>query len=135
MDGSRSFGWERDNIQNRCVVVWDDSPGTLVTYSSTTVPKLGFVQELFTRDDPFPRLHVYVITKKILDGQPSRPHDEVTYHRLTNEWWDLCTACWNHDPSLRPEVSEIVEKITTIVCLFCVRYDSLLLTDPYRWIL
>ena len=56
--------------------------------------------------------------KKIWDGLPSRPHDEVTYHRLTNEWWDLCIACWNHEPSLRPTISEIVKKITRIVCLF-----------------
>jgi len=54
----------------------------------------------------------------IVDGPPSRPPDEVTYHRFTNEWWALCNACWNRNPSLRPQMKEIVETIATIVCLF-----------------
>ncbi|KAL4070277.1 kinase-like domain-containing protein [Scleroderma citrinum] len=73
------------------------------------------VLELFTRDLPFSGLSgVRDIMLRIFRGPPDRPSDESTCHRLTERWWDLCSACWNQEPSLRPTMSQIVHRITAI---------------------
>ena len=76
------------------------------------------MQELFIRDVPFVGLSkVGAIMARILRGPPDRPSEEDTCHRLTDEWWDVCSACCNPEPSLRPTMSRIVDMITAIVCL------------------
>ncbi|KAG6330867.1 hypothetical protein ID866_8223 [Astraeus odoratus] len=76
--------------------------------------------ELFTRKIPF---HQYRATPgvilRIFRGPPDRPTDEDTCSRMLDDWWDICTRCWNRDPSSRPTISEIIEDISVIVCLFC----------------
>ncbi|KAL4068811.1 kinase-like domain-containing protein [Scleroderma yunnanense] len=73
------------------------------------------VLELFTRADPFCGLsQVCAIMAKIVRGPPDRPSDEDTCRRLTDEWWNLCFACWNSDPFSRPTMLRIVHQITEI---------------------
>ncbi|KAG6331486.1 hypothetical protein ID866_7600 [Astraeus odoratus] len=73
------------------------------------------VLELLTRKPPYHGLNAgSVLESQILRGPPSRPHDESTCSRLTDEWWEVCSLCWQCDPSSRPRMSEIVTKITAI---------------------
>ncbi|KAL4079684.1 hypothetical protein J3A83DRAFT_1146636 [Scleroderma citrinum] len=48
---------------------------------------------------------------KILRGVPNRPSMESACSRLTDEWWNLCLLCWNREPSLRPSMSDIVDRV------------------------
>lgn len=42
----------------------------------------------------------------IVNGErPPRP----AHSTLTDELWSLIQRCWNQDPHLRPEVSEVVK--------------------------
>jgi hypothetical protein len=46
--------------------------------------------------------------RAILDGErPARP----THPNLTDELWVLMKRCWNQDPHLRPEMSEVLETL------------------------
>ncbi|KAI6165816.1 kinase-like domain-containing protein [Pisolithus thermaeus] len=70
------------------------------------------VLELFSRRYP---LHP-VQTKGhlvccILRGPPSRPSNESTNFRLCDNWWSVCSECWNHEPSARPAMNGIVTRI------------------------
>ncbi|KAL4077403.1 hypothetical protein J3A83DRAFT_1574178 [Scleroderma citrinum] len=31
--------------------------------------------------------------------------------RMINEWWELCTSCWESEPVLRPTMSDLVKII------------------------
>jgi len=74
------------------------------------------MQELFTRKDPF---HLLMTCSSIVAGivrdSPDRPSTDDTCARLTDEWWDLCTNCWEYDPVSRPTMSCIIQTITKIV--------------------
>ncbi|KIM64160.1 hypothetical protein SCLCIDRAFT_661064 [Scleroderma citrinum Foug A] len=87
--------------------------------ASTDVWSFGMtVLELFTRITPFSGYSgVRDVMVRVFQGPPDRPSDENTCHRLTDQWWDLCSACWNPEPSLRLTMSQIVDKITAIVCV------------------
>lgn len=67
--------------------------------------------ELFTRKPPH---HDIPDTRKvilrILNGPPTRPTDQSTCSRLTDDWWELCSLCWK-DESSRPPISNIVSRI------------------------
>ncbi|KAJ7036965.1 kinase-like domain-containing protein, partial [Mycena alexandri] len=68
--------------------------------------------ELFTRKDPFhgePRL----TSEAIQNGRrPRKPTPDVTLNRLTDNWWNICKACWDTDPSRRWAAKQILESIT-----------------------
>ena len=42
-------------------------------------------------------------------GRPPRP----THPTFTDSLWTLMQRCWDHDPHLRPEVSEALEVLLT----------------------
>ncbi|KAL4061874.1 hypothetical protein J3A83DRAFT_2835231 [Scleroderma citrinum] len=47
--------------------------------------------------------------------------------RMPDEWWELCTSCWNLKPSSRPSMSILVKKIEKVGLLmsslrFCEQY-------------
>ncbi|KAL4072439.1 kinase-like domain-containing protein [Scleroderma yunnanense] len=68
--------------------------------------------ELFTRVPPFhPSPNPTSVMVKILRGVPNRPSMESACSRLTDEWWNLCLLCWNREPSLRPSMSDIVDRV------------------------
>ena len=50
----------------------------------------------------------------IIQGPPTRPSEEETLSRLTNDWWDICSSCWNRQPVLRPPMSAVVKSISVI---------------------
>ena len=41
-------------------------------------------------------------------GRPLRP----AHPKFTSQLWILMQRCWNHDPFLRPEVSEVFKVLT-----------------------
>ncbi|KAI6013510.1 kinase-like domain-containing protein [Pisolithus marmoratus] len=70
------------------------------------------VLELFSRKDPFPEANKDVpIMRRISEGPPSRPSDELTCFRLSDRWWSMCLECWNSEPSARPTIKDIMAKI------------------------
>ena len=50
-----------------------------------------------------------------MKGLPDRPSAENTCSRLTDEWWGICSECWHSDPSMRPTMLQVAEKIEQIV--------------------
>ncbi|KAI6044475.1 kinase-like domain-containing protein, partial [Pisolithus marmoratus] len=70
------------------------------------------VLELFTRLTPFHdcRSPVNVMSRLMTRRLPPRPSDESTLSRMTDEWWEICTSCWRHEPSSRPSMKELMEK-------------------------
>jgi len=74
------------------------------------------MQELFTRKDPF---HLFATTAsiitRIVGRGPDCPSMDDTCARLTDEWWAICTNCWEYDPVSRPTMSCIIQTITEIV--------------------
>ena len=89
-----------------------------------------FSQELFTREDPFHPTTGYLnVMKRINKGPPDRPSVDDTESRLTDEWWSMCGECWNTEPSLRPAMVEVANKIEMMVCSFLVICLSLILED------
>jgi len=75
------------------------------------------MQELFTREKPYPELCKGVaVTASIARGRkPNFPSAKDTCKRMTDEWWDICSRCWEYDPASRLTMLCIVERITEIV--------------------
>jgi len=98
--------------------VWAFAMTALVTISPIRTHRLvaEFLQELFTREDPFYPSRGVAIMMRTLRGPPDRPSAENACFRLTDEWWDICSECWHFDPSMRPTMLQVVEKIEQIVC-------------------
>ncbi|KIM68464.1 hypothetical protein SCLCIDRAFT_105575 [Scleroderma citrinum Foug A] len=98
--------------------VWAFAMTALVIFPPICARRLvaEFLQELFTREDPFYPLRGAVIMRKIMVGPPDRPSAENTCSRLTDEWWGICSKCWHSDPSMRPTMLQVAKKIEQIVC-------------------
>ena len=63
----------------------------------------GVLQELFTGKIPFEDIKVQRnLLVRVSKGMPDRPH------RMRDEWWTLCTPCWEFDPTLRPTMIDLV---------------------------
>ncbi|KAI6148913.1 WD40 repeat-like protein [Pisolithus tinctorius] len=91
------------------------------TSSATDVWAFGMtVLELFTRSRPFHDcFNMASVVYRISWGPlPHRPPAGLTEFRMTDPWWDICTSCWRTDPSLRPTIEAIVEKVRRAVHAF-----------------
>ncbi|KAI6027516.1 kinase-like domain-containing protein [Pisolithus microcarpus] len=105
------------DLRSRNVLVSKDGPPEQIDgYGKVTtqadVWAFGITAlELFTRKPPH---HDIPDTRKvilrILNGPPTRPTDQSTCSRLTDDWWELCSLCWK-DESSRPPISNIVSRI------------------------
>ncbi|KAG6329138.1 hypothetical protein ID866_9950 [Astraeus odoratus] len=75
------------------------------------------VLELFTRQRPFHEcVNPTAVTVRVLRGPlPDRPTEASTCCRMTNEWWELCSSCWNRNPSSRPQIANIEKRIKGIL--------------------
>ena len=72
-----------------------------------------YPQELFTGKMPFHECQVpAAVMYKILRALPARPGEEETFFRLTDDWWEMCSSCWNRQPFLRPQMSAVVKSIS-----------------------
>ncbi|KIM68492.1 hypothetical protein SCLCIDRAFT_1184336, partial [Scleroderma citrinum Foug A] len=68
--------------------------------------------EMFTRKVPFHSSpNPMSVIVKISQGVPERPSVKSTCSRMTDEWWNLCLSCWNRDPSSRPSMVDIFNKV------------------------
>ncbi|KIM60317.1 hypothetical protein SCLCIDRAFT_1216925 [Scleroderma citrinum Foug A] len=68
------------------------------------------VLELFTGKIPFEDIKVQRnLLVRVSKGMPDRPH------RMRDEWWTLCTPCWEFDPTLRPTMIDLVLGIERII--------------------
>ncbi|KAI6014350.1 kinase-like domain-containing protein [Pisolithus marmoratus] len=72
--------------------------------------------ELFTRQPPFHDIELCskVISRITQGPAPSRPSNDSTHFRLTDSWWRICCSCWQHEPSSRPSILDIVSQIKQI---------------------
>ncbi|KIM60729.1 hypothetical protein SCLCIDRAFT_1216613 [Scleroderma citrinum Foug A] len=71
--------------------------------------------ELFTREFPFSAISsTLAVLLRVMQGPPDRPSPESTCLRLMDEWWSICLACWNRDPSARPPMSKILTAIKAV---------------------
>jgi len=69
---------------------------------------LFILTQAFTGEVPFHDYLPAAAASAILDGKrPARP----THPSLTNKLWALMERCWNQDPLLRPEMSEVLETL------------------------
>ncbi|KAG6336078.1 hypothetical protein ID866_3004 [Astraeus odoratus] len=64
------------------------------------------------------------LVNRIVQGPPSRPADEATCYRMTHEWWNICYACWQDGPALRPKISRIITRIqaTQVMCCYSISF-------------
>ncbi|KAI6044480.1 WD40 repeat-like protein [Pisolithus marmoratus] len=71
------------------------------------------VLELFTRLRPFHDCpsNVNVMHRLVMGRLPPRPSEESTLSRMTDPWWEICTSCWRREPSSRPSMKELTEKV------------------------
>ncbi|KAI5984986.1 kinase-like domain-containing protein [Pisolithus orientalis] len=98
-----SFRWAAPEVLNDCPASME---AEVWAFGMTAL-------ELFTRAIPF---HGCGSIKHVIDmlfaGRlPPRPSEESTQFRLTDEWWSICTSCWGRDPSSRPTMQDIIEKV------------------------
>jgi hypothetical protein len=73
--------------------------------------------QVFTGAIPFGnRSDVQVLLAIVQGRRPPRP----THPTFTEQLWTLMQRCWNHDPQLRPEVSEALRVLLTpsVSCSF-----------------
>ncbi|KAI6148904.1 WD40-repeat-containing domain protein [Pisolithus tinctorius] len=88
------------------------------TSIATDVWAFGMVVlELFTRLQPFHdcRTPANLMYRLSWGPLPHRPPAHLTEFRMTDIWWGICTSCWRTDPSLRPTIEVIVEKVRRAV--------------------
>ncbi|KIM53132.1 hypothetical protein SCLCIDRAFT_460210 [Scleroderma citrinum Foug A] len=68
--------------------------------------------ELFTRSYPFHDIQSSTeLKQRIRQGPPDRPSDGAVCSRLTDEWWNILSSCWECNPRLRPSTEEIGRKV------------------------
>ena len=115
MDGTRNVGrLSRGNSCTRCVGICNDGFGNISPIYACR-PVAEFLQELFTREDPFYPFRGVAIMMRMFKGPPDRPSAENTCSRLTDEWWAICSECWHLDPSMRPTMLQVTNKIKQMV--------------------
>ncbi|KAG6329715.1 hypothetical protein ID866_9375 [Astraeus odoratus] len=95
--------------------------GEEVTFASD-VWEFGMTSlELFTRTNPFHHIRGGVqIMMRILNGPPDRPSVEDTSSRLTDQWWNVLTLCWERESNQRPKMSQFTEALNHLVCCLVV---------------
>ncbi|KAI6000339.1 kinase-like domain-containing protein [Pisolithus orientalis] len=104
-----SFPWMAPELINDCVA---SKESDMWAYGMT-------ILELFTRSTPFHdcRNCASVMRRIVEKNLPARPAEESTQFRLSDAWWEICMACWRPDPSSRPTITDVVEKLkATTVC-------------------
>ena len=73
--------------------------------------------QVFTGAVPFSaQSHLAAIVAIMKGRRPPRP----THPTFTENLWTLMQRCWDHDPHLRPEVSEVLQVLLTpsVSCSF-----------------
>lgn len=75
------------------------------------------VLELFTRAAPFSDCQSSKgVMARIMSGKlPPRPAAEATSFRMEDAWWQICVSCWGADPSSRPSMKDVVERVKVAV--------------------
>ncbi|KAG6332369.1 hypothetical protein ID866_6717 [Astraeus odoratus] len=104
------------NTGSADMVMWtapEIMQGTAEKNSKSDVWSYGMTAlELFTRRSPFHDVRgLRTVISCIMNGTPERPSDEVTRSRMTDEWWEFCCLCWKQDPSDRPTMLNIIDRL------------------------
>jgi serine/threonine protein kinase len=84
------------------------------TCASDVYSLAGAAYEILTGQVPFWEIKgSEAVTLRLFRSreQPSRPAPEKSSKELTDEVWVLLECCWNHEPSERPSVEEILERL------------------------
>ncbi len=83
-----------------------------VSCSHSTSRSLGEHVQIYFDIAPFPGLGEYQIIKRVTDGE--RPLRLET-PGMGDDTWDLIQNCWAPNPSVRPNMEDVVEKMTFIM--------------------
>jgi len=85
------------------------SPGDLPCIPNGASAYCHFMRmQVFTGAYPFSNLGSFATALAIVEGKrPQRP----THPSFTEELWALVQCCWDQDPRLRPEVSEVLNDL------------------------
>ena len=68
--------------------------------------------QVFTGAIPFSGKSPMMAMSSVMQGRrPPRP----TYQTFTEGLWTLTQHCWDHDPHLRPEISEALQVLSLSV--------------------
>jgi len=119
--GKGTLKWKSPELLQGGVVsakadVWAFGMTALVRLSLFHAYYVKGKQELFTREDPFHGFPTFAAAMfRIIMGRPDRPSANDTCDRMTDDWWNICSRCWQNSPASRPTMLDIVETITKIV--------------------
>ncbi|KAF9257440.1 kinase-like protein [Marasmius fiardii PR-910] len=78
------------------------------------------VLELFTHQYPFSKIrHPPEVIMRVTRGQrPPQPEEARVIERgLDDDMWKLLTECWDHNPSARPTIEEVLERLLKLKSL------------------
>ena len=86
-----------------------------VDKSSWGFPLLTCICNIFTRKVPYAEIpSIPAVVLKVMERSPIRPSPETTCSRMTEEWWEICFACWHRDPMQRPPITDVLSRIRHI---------------------
>ena len=49
-----------------------------------------------------------------MEELPIRPSHESTCSRMTEEWWEICLACWHREPEQRLRITDVLSRTRNI---------------------
>ncbi|TDL15426.1 kinase-like protein, partial [Rickenella mellea] len=86
--------------------------GTIFETKLTDIWAFGMVvNELLTKEHPFPRHSIPQVVVAIVMGHLPGPPSNLQSRNIDKALWDLCTRCWNRVPTLRPVMTDMVREI------------------------
>lgn len=81
--------------------------------------------QIFTGASPFGNDSLVMVMRAIMEGRrPPRP----MYPAFTDNLWMLVQCCWDHDPDLRPNVSQVLDVLNGLWVSIFFRRSALV--DP-----
>lgn len=70
--------------------------------------------QAFTRRPPWDSYtDMGILTAMFTRRMHPRPHTGDPPVGLCNKWWNVCVECWSYNPSERPSMATVLEKLTT----------------------
>ena len=92
--------------------LWSQSRYVVNDLESELFPlTVGPPTQVLTGEVPFRDKSDWVIASAVLKGnRPSRP----AHRSCTDSLWALIQRCWDHEPHVRPEISEISQTFSFI---------------------
>ncbi|EJD40031.1 kinase-like protein [Auricularia subglabra TFB-10046 SS5] len=83
---------------------------------------------------PWADLHYSLVGAKVTGGEmPARCPVATSPSPFSDELWELCLRCWNIDPQLRPDSSELVTRLSESALLTVASHADTVQTVPFTY--